>query len=430
MADSPYPKHAVRPLVGRFLATYWLETPLALKQAAALIAGEQSSGTFVSVPGETEELKNRFAARVESVRQEAIVRCPSLPGCCVQENRRPTRFHTGTVTISWPEENVGHNLAALISTVQGNLYEIAQVSGVKLLDLTLPDSMLQEFPGPKFGVIGSRKAVQVEDRPLIGTIIKPSVGLTPDVTAELVRTLIEAGVDFVKDDELMANPPHSPFEVRCQAIMRVVNEVADKTGRKIMYAANISDEWDAMRRHYDTLVSLGGTCAMLSINAVGPIAAKAICDFGQLVIHGHRNGFGMLHRHPALGIDFVAYQKLARLIGVDQLHVNGIDNKFWEPDDSVVRSIQACLAEQSGQRLLPVVSSGQWGGQAFETYRRTQTVDLLYMAGGGIMAHPRGPAQGVRAIQDAWSLAVAGYSLDQAAKKSQPLAEAIAKFGK
>jgi ribulose-bisphosphate carboxylase large chain len=111
----------------------------------------------------------------------------------------------------------------------------------------------------------------------------------------------------------------------------------------------------------------------------------------RLAIHAHRNGWGMMTRHPLLGIDFKAYQKIWRLVGVDQLHVNGIQNKFWETDDSVVASIES-LKQPFFQHknILPVVSSGQWGGQAFETWRRTQTVDLLYMAGGGIMAHPMG----------------------------------------
>src|SRR5207302_6846949 len=96
-------------------------------------------------------------------------------------------------------------------------------------------------------------------------------------------------------------------------------------------------------RHYAAIVAAGGTCAMVSVNAVGLSATKAICDRGDLVIHGHRNGWGMLTRCPSLGMDFAAYQKIWRLAGVDQLHVNGIANKFWESDDSVVRSIEACL---------------------------------------------------------------------------------------
>jgi ribulose-bisphosphate carboxylase large chain len=169
---------------------------------------------------------------------------------------------------------------------------------------------------------------------------------------------------------------------------------------------------------------------MISVNSVGLSATKKICDQRQLAIHGHRNGWGMLNRHPLLGIDFKAYQKLWRLAGVDQLHVNGIQNKFWETDDSVVNSIEACLTPMYDYPIvLPVVSSGQWGGQAFETYRRTKTVDLLYMAGGGIMAHPMGPAAGVTALQQAWKGAVDGLSLEAAAKQYPEFAKSVEKFG-
>jgi len=295
----------------------------------------------------------------------------------------------------------------------------------------VPASFTKHFRGPKYGVTGCRQLTGVQGRPLIGTIIKPSIGLTIAQTAELVKTLIEAGIDFLKDDELMANPPHSPFDERVDAIMRVINAHAERTGKKAMYAFNISDELDAMQRHYDKVVASGGTCAMLSLNSVGLSASKKICDRGQLAIHGHRNGWGMFNRHPLLGIEFPAYQVLWRLAGVDQLHVNGIANKFWESDDSVVRSIEACRKPLLGGRsVLPVVSSGQWGGQAPETYRRTQTVDLLYMAGGGIMAHPDGPAAGVHALQEWWQAAVAGLSYEQAIAAHPALAKSAAKFGK
>lgn len=103
-------------------------------------------------------------------------------------------------------------------------------------------------------------------------------------------------------------------------------------------------------------------------------------------------------------IEFAAYQKIWRLAGVDHLHVNGLQNKFWEPDDSVVASIQSCLTPlwpDAAHCAMPVIASGQWGGRAPETFRRTQTLDVMYVAGGGIMAHPDGPAAGVNAIRQA-----------------------------
>ena len=409
----------------RISATYLIETPLPVEQAAASLAGEQSSGTFVAVPGETGELKRRFAARVEKITPLEVVAKPGLPGA-----RRANGFQRAAIVVSWSVENVGCNLPTLVSTVQGNLYELSQFSGLKLMDLELPPSFVQHFRGPKFGVAGTRQLTGVRSRPLIGTIIKPSIGLTPKQTAELVDTLVEAGIDFIKDDELMANPPHSPFDERVDAVMRVINSHADRTGKRVMYAFNVSDELEAMQRHYEKIVSAGGTAAMISLNSVGLAGVKKICDLGALAIHGHRNGWGMLNRHPLLGIEFPAYQTIWRLAGVDQIHVNGITNKFWEPDDSVVRSIEACLKPLlGGFSILPVVSSGQWGGQAPETYRRTKTVDLLYLAGGGILAHPDGAAAGVRSLQKWWEAAVEGLTKEQAIEKYNELKPSWEKFG-
>ncbi len=353
---------------------------------------------------------------------------PSLPG--VKSGARG-EFQRAEVVISWSIENMGWNLPTLVSTVQGNLYELSQFSGLKLMDIELPPSFASHFRGPKFGVAGCRELTGVQHRPLIGTIIKPSVGLTPQQTAELVKTLAEAGIDFVKDDELMANPPHSPFDERVDAVMRVINAHADRTGKRVMYAFNVSDEADEMQWHYEKVVDAGGTCAMISLNSIGLAGAKKVCDFGALAIHGHRNGWGAMNRHPLLGIEFAAYQKIWRLAGVDQIHVNGIVNKFWESDDSVVRSIEACRTPLlGGMAVLPVVSSGQWGGQAPETFRRTQTIDLLYMAGGGIMAHPDGPAAGVRSLQKWWEAAVEGLTMEEAAVKYPELKTSLEKFGK
>jgi len=411
----------------RVVAEYLIETPYAVEQAAAVLAGEQSSGTFVSVPGETEELKKRFAARVEDIQLLDVSDEPSIPGGSIPGKK----YQKARVKVSWSIENFGYNLPVLISTLQGNLYEITQFTGLKLMDFELPDSFGTNFSGPKFGIKGSKLSCGVTDRPMIGTIIKPSIGMSVDETAALVKTLIEAGIDFIKDDELMGSAANSPFDERVKAIMKVIRDNEQKTGEKVMYAFNISDEIDAMQRKYDLIIKEQGSCAMISVNSVGLSGTKKICDQGELVIHGHRNGWGMLNRHPLLGIEFPAYQKIQRLAGVDQLHVNGIQNKFWESDDSVVTSIKSCLKPfLGGNEILPVVSSGQWGGQAVETYRRTQTTDLLYMAGGGILAHPMGPKAGVNALQQAWTGAVDGLSVAETAQKYPEFAASVQKFGK
>jgi ribulose-bisphosphate carboxylase large chain len=82
-----------------------------------------------------------------------------------------------------------------------------------------------------------------------------------------------------------------------------------------------------------------------------------------------------------------------------------------------------------GFAILPVVSSGQTGLQVPETFRRTRTIDLLYMAGGGLLAHPGGAAAGVTAIRQAWEAAVARVDLDDYARTHVELRQQIEKFG-
>ena len=407
-------------------ATYLVESPLPIAQAAAVLAGEQSTGTFVAVPGETETLRSNHAAVVEHIHELEPTATPGLPG-----SRPPAGlYNRGVITVAWPAHNIGQNLPALISTLQGNLYELAQFSGLRLLDFDLPDSYTHTFPGPRHGADGTFSLCGRQHGPLLGNIIKPSIGLSPDQTAQLVGELATAGVDFIKDDELMANPPSSPFKDRVKAVMHRVNAWADETGKKLMVAFNISDDLDTMLHNYDYIVAHGGTAAMISLNSVGLSATRTVCRHGNLAIHGHRNGWGMLNRHPSLGMDFSAYQKIWRMAGVDHLHVNGIDNKFWEPNESVVHSIACCLQPFLGQvnGPLPVISSGQWGGQAFSTYRKTATTRLLYMAGGGIIAHPSGPASGVKAIRQAWEGAVAGLSAMETAAQHPEFRAAMETF--
>jgi ribulose-bisphosphate carboxylase large chain len=301
------------------------------------------------------------------------------------------------------------------------------------LDLKLPPAFLQRYAGPQFGTAGTRDFAGVHGRPIIGTIIKPSVGMSPDVTALQVRTLVEAGVDFIKDDELQSDGPHCPFNERISAVMAVIRAHADKTGKKVMFAANLTGDIDEMLARHDHVLAEGGTCVMASMNSIGLPAMKALRQHAQLPIHGHRNGWGMLGRSPAIGMSFIAYQKLWRLAGIDHTHVNGLDNKFCESNESVIASARECLtpmfaAPHSGCEIMPVFSSGQSVKQAAATYKALGSVDLMYAAGGGIMAHPNGPGAGVKALRQAWDAAVEGVPVDIAAKDQPELKAALGAF--
>ena len=407
-------------------AHYLIETAHPLEKAAESMAGEQSSGTFVKVPGETEELKEKHAARVEAIEDLGEVEKPALSGSKPPKNTDHPVYRRAYVTLRWPFANVGANLPNLMATVAGNLFELSAFSGLKLLDIEIPEEFKKKYPGPQFGTEGTRELSGVYDRPVIGTIIKPSVGLTPQATAAQVKTLIEAGLDFIKDDELMGDSPHSPFEQRVRYVMDEINRYADKTGKKPMFAFNVSGDIDDMLYRHDYVLEMGGTCVMVSLNWVGISGVTKLRKHSQLPIHGHRNGWGMFTRAEVLGMEFKAYQKVYSLAGLDHLHTNGIRNKFCESDASVISSIKACLQPQNGgYPVMPVVSSGQWAEQALDTYKAVQSTDLMYLCGGGITGHPGGLAAGVRSIQQAWEGAVQGKSIDDLAPQHPELQEAI-----
>jgi ribulose-bisphosphate carboxylase large chain len=396
----------------RIEAVYHLETADDPEQTAALIAGEQSSGTFVAIPGEDEALKARAAARYEITALDQVSRSDAK---CYE------------LKLSWPLENLGPSLPNLMATIAGNLYELKPVRSLRLMDMTLPPAFAQAYPGPAFGIAGTRKLSGVQRGPLIGTIIKPSVGLSAQDTADIVAQLCEAGVDFIKDDELQADGPACPFDERVTLSMAVINRHAERSGKKVMYAFNLTGEIDEMKRRHDLVQQLGGTAVMLSLNSVGMAGFNAFRRHAQLPIHAHRNGWGYVQA----GWSYTAWQKLWRLAGVDHMHVNGIANKFQEDDDSVITSARACMTPMFADKpctIMPVFSSGQTVRQAAPTWERLQSTDLIFLAGGGLFAHPGGITAGVSALRQSWSAAIEGLPLDVAAKTHRELREALEKF--
>ncbi|EFV87426.1 ribulose 1,5-bisphosphate carboxylase large subunit, partial [Achromobacter xylosoxidans C54] len=397
-------------------ATYLIETPLDPARVAEVMAGEQSCGTFTRVEGETDELRARARAQVESVQELESARQASLPNAWLarQPGGMPAVLRRARVRIAFPVANIGPNLPTLAATVGGNLYDLGEVTGLRLEQLELPSDYRAQFEMPRVGVAGTRQLTGVASGALVGTIIKPNVGLSPEQTAHLVARLCAAGVDFIKDDEVCANPAHAPLAQRVAAVMAVVRAHRERTGRQVMVAFNITDETDAMRRHADLIEREQGSCVMASLNWCGHSAIQTLRRHTPLALHGHRNGYGALSRHPLLGIGFQAYQTLWRLAGVDHMHVHGLQGKFSQPDAEVVGSARDCLAPLTpgiDDAVMPAFSSGQWAGTVPATWAAVRTDDLLFMSGGGILAHPDGPAAGVQSIRQAWQAVRAGQDL-------------------
>ncbi|AZS38267.1 Ribulose bisphosphate carboxylase-like protein 2 [Microbacterium lemovicicum] len=408
------------------IATYAIETSFPLAQAAEVLAGEQSTGTFVRVERESDDLRARFAAQVESIQEVPLTGSSALPGFIGD----PSARRRGILRLRFPLDNFGPSMPNLLAAVAGNLFELKELSAIKLLDLELPSAFADRYAGPGFGVEGTRRLVGRPDGAMIGTIIKPSIGLAPSELAEVVGELAEAGVDFIKDDELQGNGPSAPLAERVRAVMPVLHRYADRTGRMPMYAFNITDDIGMLEANHDLVVSAGGTCVMACINLVGLSGLEFLRRHAEVPIHGHRAMLGAVNRSDQVGIGFGAWQKLARLAGADHLHTNGISNKFYETDEEVLASIAAVRTPLLGLTpTVPVLSSGQWGGLAHATYRAVGSTDLLVLAGGGIHGHPDGAAAGVASMRDAWRSAASGESVDDALDRSEALRRARELFG-
>ncbi|WP_436011933.1 3-oxo-isoapionate-4-phosphate decarboxylase OiaX [Rhizobium sp. LjRoot254] len=408
--------------------TYRIETPGSVEAMATKIASDQSTGTFVALPGETEELKARVAARVAGIRELPPTDKASFP----DEAGGATDFNRADVDVDFPLDAVGTDLAALMTIAIGGVFSIKGMTGIRIVDMKLPEEFAEAHPGPQFGVPGSFALTGVKGRPIIGTIVKPALGLRPNETADMVGELLDAGVDFIKDDEKLTSPAYSPLKERVAAIMPVILDHEQKTGKKVMYAFGISHaDPDEMMRNHDMVLEAGGNCAVVNINSIGFGGMSFLRKRSGLVLHAHRNGWDVLTRHAGLGFEFSVWQQFWRLLGVDQFQINGIRVKYWEPDESFVRSYHAVSTPLFSEKdvALPVIGSGQWGGQAPDTIKATGgSTDLLYLCGGGIVSHPGGPGAGVKAVKQAWEAAVAGVPLDVYAREHVELAQSIEKF--
>ncbi|MET4590658.1 RuBisCO large subunit C-terminal-like domain-containing protein [Arthrobacter sp. 754] len=408
------------------VATYHIETSLDLQHAAEVLAGEQSTGTFIRVARESDELRSRFAAQVVDLAEIPLTGASPLPGAVGD----PAKRRRAQVRLRFPLSNFGASLPNLQAAVAGNLFEIKELAGIKLVDLDLPEAFAERYPGPAFGLAGTRRLMSRPSGAMIGTIIKPSIGLSPEELAEVVAELAGAGVDFMKDDELQGNGPSAPLAERVRAVMPVLKRHADRTGVMPMYAFNITDDIGRLEANHDLVVEAGGTCVMACINMIGLSGVEFLRRHASVPIHGHRAMFGAISRSDQLGFSFRAWQKLARLSGVDHLHTNGISNKFYENDSEVLDSIAAVREPLLGQSpTVPVLSSGQWAGLAHATYAATGTDDLLILAGGGIHGHPDGPAAGVRSMRAAWDSARRGEATATALAGSADFRRAAETFG-
>jgi ribulose-bisphosphate carboxylase large chain len=375
-----------------------------LEVIAGGVAAESSVGTWTELSTEKPYMQ-RHAAKVYSIDGNEI-------------------------RIAYPSELFEPgNMANILSSVAGNVFGLEDIENLRLNDIHFPEELVKSFRGPRYGIQGVREVTGIRDRPLVGTIIKPKLGL---VTADHAQVAYEAwsgGCDVVKDDENLSSQTFNPFEDRVVNTLEARDRAESETGERKVYLVNVTAEMEEMKRRAQYVEDHGGRYMMIDILTTGWSSLQAMRDAGfNLVVHAHRAGHAAFTRSRVHGINMVVLARVARLIGVDQLHVGTAVGKMAETEEEVRANIAACKEPMHGVRpVLPVASGGLHPGMVPRLVEIFGD-DTVIQAGGGIHGHPDGTVKGATAMRQAVDAAIRGISLEDYAKDHVDLSRALTKW--
>jgi len=410
-----------RPSKDDIICKYYLEpNNISLDKACEHIAAESSIGTWTDLTTLDSKTKNRLQARVfktDAKKKTALIAYPL------------DLFELG-------------NMPEILSSIAGNIFGMRAVKNLRLLDISFPLKAVKSFKGPKFGIPGIRDIVRVYDRPLVGTIIKPKVGLDYKNHARVAYEAWAGGMDIVKDDENLTSQTFNPFFKRIKETLRLRDKAEKETGEKKIYMPNVTAETTEMIKRAEFVKKCGGEYVMVDILTCGFSSLQTLRDADlDLVIHAHRAGHAMLTRNKKHGMTMLVLAKTMRLIGMDQLHIGTIVGKMEGGAQEIIdieREMQDSFIEAHGDVLkqewygmkpvLPVCSGGLHPGHvpALIGYLGK---DIVIQSGGGCHGHPGGTCAGAKAMRQAVDAVMNGVSLQDYAKTHKELKRAIAKWG-
>jgi len=398
---------------------------IGLEEAATHIAGESSIDTWSEILTLSPETAKKLKPHVFFIDKNRNM---------IKIAYKPEIFEEGSV----PQ---------LLSSIAGNILSMKVVENLRLQDVSIPKQMLKAFKGPRFGMVGVRKVLKVKDRPLVGTIVKPKVGLSSEKHAKVAYESWLGGCDLVKDDENLTNQKFNPFEKRLKLTMKAKEKAERETGERKEYLCNITaPTCEEMLRRARIAKNLGSSYIMIDIIPTGWTALQTLREANEelgLVIHAHRCMHSAMTRNKRHGLSMLVVAKLTRLIGLDQLHIGTVVGKMHGTKSEVLSARDVCVLKSIKEDYPANVLAQEWhnikplfpvasGGlhpimipELLEIFGN----DIILQFGGGIHAHPSGTKAGAMACRQALSAALEGISLEDAASKHKELMVALKKWG-
>lgn len=332
-----------------------------------------------------------------------------------------------TIKIAYPIELFeAANMPNILSSVAGNVFGLKALKNLRLLDIEFPKALLDSFKGPSYGISGIRDLVKVPKRPLVGTIIKPKLGLKTKDHAKVAYNAWVGGCDIVKDDENLSSQDFNPFEERLAQTLDGSDRAEKETGERKVYMINITAETDVMLKRAQAVVDQGGEYVMVDILTCGWSALQTLRNQNfPLVLHAHRAGHAAFTKNSLQGIAMKPIATVARIIGVDQLHVGTVVGKMSETSEEVLENIEACKSEMGNMRPVLPVASGGLHPRLVPALLKTFGNDVVIQAGGGIHGNPLGTVSGAKAMRQAVDAALEGRPLEEYAKTHKELQAAL-----
>ncbi|MEA3338462.1 MAG: RuBisCO large subunit C-terminal-like domain-containing protein [Chloroflexota bacterium] len=401
-------------LVGTYLASFPASVPI--PRLAPALAVEQSTGTWVAVPGETPEVRARHVAKVIGVYE-----VPDL------EYTVPPNLETRNyiIQIAFPQVNIGSQIPMLLTTVVGN---ISMGGRIKVLDMRFPKKFVDGFQGPRFGIEGVREILSVPDRPLLNNMIKPCTGYTPEVGVELFRQAALGGCDIIKDDELLANASFNKIQSRVRLYMEAERQVYEETGEHTLYTVNVSDEIPQVFENAHRAVELGCNAIMVNYLAVGFPVLRALAEDPEInvPILAHMDVAGAYYMSPYHGVSsHLILGKLPRLAGADIVVFPAPYGKAPVIKEKFVNVARNLSFPFYGVKpTFPMASGGITPSMVVKVMGDLGN-DIVIGSGGGIHAHPDGPVAGGKAFRQAIEATMRGIPLKEAAEEHPELAVSL-----
>ena len=386
---------------------YRVTTDLSMEKAAEAIAAEQSTGTWTGISTLDRSIFDGLGARITSIDSDVI-------------------------TCEFPAEDFSIETGAvpqILSVIAGNLFGLGALKAVRLEDVTFPKSILEQFKGPKFGAEGIRKALKRPEEPLVGTIVKPKIGLSPEKTAEYVYEAGSGGLTNSKDDETLVDQSFCPIEDRTIRVAEALDRLEEE-GRMMMHAVNVSTRSDRIVELAEKVQGWGAREIMIDVITCGYGCLQALAEDPSIKvpIHVHRTMHGAFTKDPRHGINMLVLSKLVRMVGGDALHIGtlGVGKMAaGAHDDS---NLKACLGDDVPYKtVMPVCSGGVHPSLVADIIARSG-MDVQIQAGGGVAGHPGGVRAGAMAMSQAVHAAYEGIPAAEYAESHPELRIALERW--